>query len=67
MFSSIGWELLEGGTESQPNPIVVNKNGEQYTIVRRNEFEHSRATMSVVVQDSAGELHVFCKVKHPSP
>jgi predicted P-type ATPase len=61
MFSAIGWELLEGGTESQPNPIVVNKNGEQYTIVRRNEFEHSRATMSVVVQDSAGELHVFCK------
>jgi cation-transporting ATPase 13A3/4/5 len=65
MFSAVGWELLEGGTESQPNPIVVNKNGEQYTIVRRNEFEHSRATMSVVVQDSAGELHVFCKVKHP--
>jgi len=64
MFSSVGWDLAEGGTAAQQYPTVFNKTGDVYTIVRRNEFEHARATMSVVVQDHTGELHVYCKVSH---
>ena len=66
MFSSVGWDLLEEGTTAtQQYPVVLNKTtGDLLTIVRRNEFEHSRATMSVVVQDHTGELHVYCKVRN---
>jgi len=64
MFSSMGWDLAEGGTAAQQYPTVFNRTGDVYTIVRRNEFEHARATMSVVVQDHAGELHVYCKVSY---
>ena len=62
MFSAVGWDLVEGGTAAQEYPIVSNQKGDKCIIVRRNEFEHARATMSVVIQDDIGELHVYCKV-----
>ena len=63
MFSSTGWRLIE--SSGQP-PRVEHPNDaqQQLTIVRVNEFEHARRTMSVVALDElTGELHVFCKVR----
>lgn len=63
MFSSVGWDLAEGVTTEQPYPTVYNTcTGDVITILRRNEFQHARATMSVVIRDYTGELHVYCKV-----
>ncbi|XP_073391136.1 uncharacterized protein [Physcomitrium patens] len=62
MFSSVGWDLAEGVTTAQPYPTVFNRcTGDAITILRRNEFQHPRATMSVVIRDNTGELHVYCK------
>ena len=58
MFSSVGWELVENANEA---PCVRGVSGEELRIVKRNEFDHERTTMSVVVQDK-GRLHVYCKV-----
>ncbi len=38
-------------------------NGDELKFVKRNEFNHARMTMSVVVEDCHGELHVYCKVR----
>lgn len=59
MFSSVGWELVENSNEA---PCVRSASGEELRIVKRNEFDHARTTMSVVVQDKEGRLHVYCKV-----
>ncbi|KAH9540758.1 hypothetical protein CY35_14G023000 [Sphagnum magellanicum] len=58
MFSSVGWELVEATSEP---PRVRGPNGDELKIVKRNEFNHARTTMSVVVEDCHGELHVYCK------
>ena len=64
MFAATGWDLGSAASPAlQQYPTVLNKSGDVYTIVRRNEFEHARATMSVVIQNSIGELHVYCKVR----
>lgn len=60
MFSSVGWELVEATSEP---PRVRSPNGDELKIVKRNEFNHARMTMSVVVEDCHGELHVYCKVR----
>jgi magnesium-transporting ATPase (P-type) len=60
MFSSVGWELVEATSEP---PRVRSPNGDELKIVKRNEFDHARMTMSVVVEDCHGELHVYCKVR----
>lgn len=55
MFSSVGWDLAEGVTTAQPYPTVFNRcTGDAITILRRNEFQHPRATMSVVIRDNTG-------------
>lgn len=59
MFSSVGWELLENANEAT---CVRSPSGKELRIVKRNEFDHARATMSVIVQDKEGRLHVYCKV-----
>lgn len=59
MFSSVGWELVEDANEA---PCVRSPSGKVLRIVKRNEFDHARASMSVVVQDEEGQLHVYCKV-----
>jgi magnesium-transporting ATPase (P-type) len=59
MFSSVGWELVENANEA---PYVRSASGKELRIVKRNEFDHARTTMSVVVQDDEGRLHVYCKV-----
>lgn len=62
MFAGSGWELLE--SSGQP-PLVQHPADpdQRFSIVRVNEFDHARRTMSVVALDlSTGELHVFCKV-----
>ncbi|KAJ7563253.1 hypothetical protein O6H91_03G102700 [Diphasiastrum complanatum] len=58
MFSSIGWELLE---ETHGHKVVRNTEGVELIIIRCYEFDHSRATMSVIVQDYAKAFHVYCK------
>nr|PNR41660.1 hypothetical protein PHYPA_019065 [Physcomitrium patens] len=58
MFSSVGWELVEDANEA---PCVRSPSGKVLRIVKRNEFDHARASMSVVVQDEEGQLHVYCK------
>ncbi|CAM6091151.1 unnamed protein product [Calypogeia fissa] len=57
MFSATGWDLVEA-PEQHP---VVRKGDRELTIIKRHEFDHSRATMSVIVQDAAGECVVYCK------
>jgi len=59
MFSSVGWELVENANEA---PIVRSPSGKELRIVKRNEFDHAQTTMSVIVQDNEGRLHVYCKV-----
>ena len=61
MFGGTGWELIEEPGEA---PAVREpKSGRVVSIVRRNEFDHLRMTMSVVASDKgAGRgFHVFCK------
>ena len=62
MFATTGWSLIE--TSGQPTQVRHPVDaGQQLTIVRVNEFEHARRSMSVVTLDErTGELHVFCKV-----
>jgi len=62
MFSSTGWHLIETNGQA-PRVQHPSDAGQQLTIVRVNEFEHARRSMSVVALDECtGELHVFCKV-----
>ena len=64
MFSSTGWRLIESSGRP-PRVEHPNDAQQQLTIVRVNEFEHARRTMSVVALDErTGELHVFCKVRY---
>ncbi|BBN19120.1 hypothetical protein MPTK1_8g08050 [Marchantia polymorpha subsp. ruderalis] len=57
MFSASGWDLIESVHEYP----VVRKGKEKLTILKRHEFDHSRATMSVIVEDSWGVIHIYCK------
>ena len=59
MFFSVVWELKENANEA---PSVRSPSSEELRILKRNEFDHARTTMSVVVQDQEGQLHVYCKV-----
>lgn len=60
MFEATGWQLME---TSGQDPRVVDTSGKtELTIVKRFEFDHARATMSVVVRDAAGQHFVYCKV-----
>lgn len=63
MFAVTGWNLEQ--MSGQPSRVAHPVDAQQHlTIVRVNEFEHSRRSMSVVALDeSSGELHVFCKVR----
>jgi len=57
MFEACGYELIETpGKDPQ-----VKKGSTALTIVKRFEFDHHSMTMSVVVKDSSGLYHVFCK------
>ncbi|BBN18845.1 hypothetical protein MPTK1_8g05990 [Marchantia polymorpha subsp. ruderalis] len=59
MFASVGWRLLESPDNL---PSVSRPDGtDVLTIVKRNDFDHARATMSVIVQDSEKRHHIFCK------
>ena len=63
MFATTGWNLIEASGQPTRVSHPVNA-GQQLTIVRVNEFEHAKRSMSVVALDeSTGELHVFCKVR----
>ena len=57
MFLGTGWELVERANA----PPMVKKGGVELIIVKRFEFDHARQTMSVIVQDKAGDYHVFVK------
>lgn len=58
MFEAIGWGMIEGYSE----PDVVYSGSERIKIIKRHEFDHGRATMSVVIEDSEGVFHAYCKV-----
>ena len=63
MFATTGWNLIEASGQPTRVQHPVDA-GQQLTIVRVNEFEHARRSMSVVALDKkTGELHVFCKVR----
>lgn len=59
MFTSVGWELMEDANKA---PCVRSPSGKELRILKRNEFDHARTTMSVIVQDKEDRLHVYCKV-----
>ena len=62
MFATTGWNLIEASGQPTQVSHPVDA-GQQLTIVRVNEFEHARRSMSVVALDeNTKELHVFCKV-----
>eukprot|EP00250_Pteridium_aquilinum_P014895 c22269_g1_i1 orf=370-4158(-) len=58
MFQAVGWDLIEGVNEPD---VVYDGMSEKLKIIKRHEFDHTRATMSVVVEDSQGAFHVYCK------
>jgi magnesium-transporting ATPase (P-type) len=58
MFSATGWDLVEAPGQHP----VARKDGNELTIIKRHEFDHARATMSVIVKDAEGECVVYCKV-----
>ena len=62
MFGGTGWELVEAPNEA---PVVRAPGAapdQALAIARRNEFDHARMTMSVVVAEGGSrQLHVFCK------
>ncbi|MCO5602074.1 hypothetical protein L7F22_056201 [Adiantum nelumboides] len=58
MFQAVGWELIEGLNEPD---AVYDGSSEKLKIIKRHEFDHTRATMSVIVQDSEGAYLVYCK------
>ncbi|KAJ7537387.1 hypothetical protein O6H91_11G004100 [Diphasiastrum complanatum] len=59
MFSSVGWELVEATQHELP--YVANNKGKMLKIVKQNEFDHARATMSVIIEDRTGTYYVYCK------
>jgi len=59
MFTAVGWDLIE--KKGDDTPVVKSPSGETLTIVKRFEFQHARMSMSVIVKDSAGICHAFCK------
>ncbi|EFJ32188.1 hypothetical protein SELMODRAFT_439526 [Selaginella moellendorffii] len=58
MFKSVGWDFYELDDRSV---VVRSDDGKELKVVRRNEFDHARATMSVIVQDERDEFHIYCK------
>ena len=60
MFASTGWALQQLKNEDYS---VVTSPDERTSlnIVRKYPFDHARQTMSVIVEDSEGTSHVFCK------
>ncbi|KAI5068182.1 hypothetical protein GOP47_0017102 [Adiantum capillus-veneris] len=58
MFQAVGWELIENFNEPD---VVYDGNSEKLKVIKRYEFDHTRATMSVVVQDIQGSFAVYCK------
>jgi len=62
MFCGTGWHLIETNGQA-PRVQHPSDARQRLAIVRVNEFEHARRSMSVVALDECtGELHVFCKV-----
>lgn len=59
MFQAVGWDLIEGFNEPD---AVFDGMSVKLKIIKRHEFDHTRATMSVVIEDSQGAYHVYCKV-----
>lgn len=60
MFTAVGWNLIEAPNEP---PLVHKRAGaEEFSIIKRNEFDYGRTTMSVIVRDSRDQFHVYCKV-----
>ena len=60
MFEATGWDLIEA--QGADNVVREVGSGTELVIVRKNEFDHTRATMSVIMADKMGEHFVFCKV-----
>ena len=59
MFKGCGWNLIE---KQGAAPVVSSPHtSEELTIERRFEFDHHSMTMSVIVRDTKGGVHVFCK------
>lgn len=58
MFQAVGWDLIEGFNEPD---VVFDGMSVKLKIIKRHEFDHTRATMSVVIEDSQGAYHVYCK------
>ena len=61
MFGGTGWELIE--EPGEPPAVREPRTGRVVSIIRRNEFDHLRMTMSVVASNKSTErsFHVFCK------
>jgi predicted P-type ATPase len=60
MFSSTGWSLQQ--VVDQDHSIVTSPDKTTaLKVLRKYEFDHGRQTMSVIVEDSVGCRHVFCK------
>ena len=66
MFQATQWALCE--SQGKPTEVVSPDGSQRLTIVKKNEFDHAKATMSVIVRNQEGRHFVFCKVKHlPHP
>ncbi|PVU99625.1 hypothetical protein BB559_000550 [Furculomyces boomerangus] len=62
MFKASKWSILDQPNTGALDTISSLDNTSQYDIVKRFEFLHARASMSVAVRDNkTGKVHVFVK------
>ena len=62
MFEATQWSL--NGVQGKPTEVSSPDGSRRLVIVKKNEFDHAKATMSVIVRDQEGVHYVFCKVIH---
>ncbi|KAJ2077830.1 hypothetical protein H4R24_004885 [Coemansia sp. RSA 988] len=55
-FRAVGWQLVDGA-----DTLVSPQGDETAYVERRFVFEHARQSMTVVVHDGDGHVHVFVK------
>lgn len=62
MFEATQWSLQE--SQDRPTEVISPDGSRRLTIVKKNEFDHAKATMSVVVKDQDDQHFVFCKASN---
>lgn len=60
MFRASKWLLLQDEQSDLTTVVSPNRN-QRLVLLKKYDFDHARQTMSVIVDDQAGNKHVYCK------